>query len=267
MSQKLLGVLGVSAILLAAPIAASAADMSMPYKASPPPPPAMTWTGCYVDGGIGYGLWNQDQYQYTTATGAKVTGITTDGGRGYLGRVGGGCDYQVGSTWVLGAFADYDFQNIKGTISGIGVPSVTPGTAALVEGQEKETDAWYVGPRLGFLVTPGLLAYTDGGYTETRFGSITLGQEGTAVPVGPRSLPANTYHGWFLGGGYEYALNFSWLPVHGLFWRTEYRYAEYDNANLPILLPTGAPGTDSINAKKEVQTITSSLVWRFNWWH
>ena len=31
--------------------------------------------------------------------------------------------------------------------------------------------------------------------------------------------------GWFLGGGTEYALNMDWIPIHGLFWRTEYRYA------------------------------------------
>lgn len=265
MSQKLLVLITVSAALLAAPLAASAADMGIPYKA-PPPPPRATWTGCYVDAGVGYGLWNQDLNEYVAATGAATTASTTDGGRGYLGRFGGGCDYQIGSSWVVGAFADYDIQSIKGTISGIGVAGATPGTTALVYGNEKETDAWYVGPRLGFLVTPGLLAYTDGGYTESRFGSINLVQASFAVPAGARSIPANTYHGWFLGGGYEYALNFSWLPIHGLFWKTEYRYAQYSSANLPILLATGAAGPDAINSKKEVQTITSSLVWRFNWW-
>jgi outer membrane immunogenic protein len=264
MSHKLLGILGVSAMLLAAPLgAASAADMSIPYKA-PPPPASFSWTGCYIDGGIGYGLWNQDHNQYVTATGAGLTANTTDGGRGYLGRIGGGCDYQVGSSWVIGAFADYDIQDIKGTLSGIGVTGAVAGTTALVYGNEKETDAWYVGPRLGFLVTPGLLAYTDGGYTESRFGSINLIQEGTSVPAGARSIAAHTYNGWFLGGGYEYALNF--LPIHGLFWRTEYRYSQYSSANLPILLASGAAGPDAINSKKEVQTITSSLVWRFNWW-
>ncbi|MGA8817301.1 MAG: porin family protein, partial [Xanthobacteraceae bacterium] len=60
MSQKLLAMIGVSAALLAAPLAASAADL-MPLKA-PMPAPVMSWTGCYVDGGWGYGMWNQDHY-------------------------------------------------------------------------------------------------------------------------------------------------------------------------------------------------------------
>ena len=78
MSQKLLAMIGVSAALLAAPLAASAADL-MPLKA-PMPAPVMSWTGCYVDGGWGYGMWNQDHY-FTDAAGSSVT--TTDGGRGW----------------------------------------------------------------------------------------------------------------------------------------------------------------------------------------
>jgi outer membrane immunogenic protein len=44
---------------------ALAADLSRPaptYKAPPPPPPAVSWTGCYIDGGVGYGLWKQDHF-------------------------------------------------------------------------------------------------------------------------------------------------------------------------------------------------------------
>ncbi len=59
MSKNLLGAISVSAALLAAPLAASAADMTMPLKA-PMPAPVMSWTGCYVDAGWGYGMWNQD---------------------------------------------------------------------------------------------------------------------------------------------------------------------------------------------------------------
>ena len=43
--------------------AAMAADLPMPapapvYKA--PPPPVYNWTGCYIGGGGGYGMWGQD---------------------------------------------------------------------------------------------------------------------------------------------------------------------------------------------------------------
>lgn len=256
MSQKLLGVLGVSAMLLAAPLAASAADMRMPLKA-PLPPPVVSWTGCYIDGGWGYGMSNLDQSDNVlTAPGfVPASGTYTIGGRGWLGRIGAGCDYQFPSSrWVVGVFGDYDFMNIHGNFD--------PGDFASA-GNYKETGAWYAGGRIGYLVTPSLLTYTSGGWTETRFGQ---GNFGPLVPGGSSvSIPAHTYHGWFLGGGTEYALNFDWLPIHGLFWRNEYRFAEYQTANLPITFATGVPTGNGENIRPFVQTITSSLVWRFNW--
>src|ERR1700729_3371007 len=110
MLRQVLGVVGISSLLLAAPwSAANAADM--PYKVpqyAPPPAPAYSWTGCYVDAGAGYGFWNQD-HQTTSAlpvAGFISTLTTTDGGRGWLGRFGGGCDYQTpmfNNRFVIGA--------------------------------------------------------------------------------------------------------------------------------------------------------------------
>lgn len=257
MSHKLLGVIGVSAVLLAAPLAASAADMGMPMKAPAPPPPPVSWTGCYLDGGLGYGMSNLDQNDnvITPPGFVPASGTSTSGGRGWLGRVGGGCDYQFPSSrWVVGVLADYDFMNIHGNFD--------PGDFASV-GNYKETGAWYAGGRIGYLVTPALLTYWSGGFTETRFDQ---GNFGPLVPGGSSvSIPAHTYHGWFIGGGTEYALNFDWLPIHGLFWRNEYRFAEYQNANLPISFAGGALTGNGENIRPFVQTVTSSLVWRFNW--
>jgi len=50
---------------------------------------------------------------------------------------------------------------------------------------------------------------------------------------------ANTYHGWFLGGGMEAQLTI--LP-RGWFVRSEYRYASYDSATLPIIKHRDRPG-------------------------
>jgi outer membrane immunogenic protein len=261
---------------------AFAADMGMPYKA-PPPPPSMSWTGCYVDGGVGYGMWNQDHYDEISIASGPWTATdetVTSGGRGWLGRLGGGCDYQLGgglSNWVIGAFADYDFMHIHG---GLQVGNVIP-----LDGDENERGAWYVGGRIGYLVTPKLLTYFDGGYTETRFDQINLDFDFATSPASGLALPAETYHGWFLGGGYEYAL-WDIVPIHGLFWRTEYRLSEYDAADLTgVFTSTGAPfcATSAVGTPfaaivpvtacggdhmhDYVQTITSGLVWRFNFGH
>jgi outer membrane immunogenic protein len=233
---------------------AFAADMSMPFKASPPPAP--TWTGCYIDGGGGYGMWNLDQNEENLPRRIAISPSYTDGGRGWLGRFGGGCDYQVPGIFsgkiVIGAFADYDFMNLNAGFS--------PGNLSLA-GNENERDAWYAGGRIGYLVTPMLMTYFDGGYTQTRFSSVTL--SGLAAPID--SMPGHTYQGWFLGGGTEYALNFDWIPIHGLFWRNEYRFSSYNSADLPInVFATGAATGLGEHLTPYVQTITSSLVWRFN---
>jgi outer membrane immunogenic protein len=260
MLRQLLGVVGVSSFLVAAPLSvAGAADMNMPLKAPlAPPPPAYTWTGCYISGGGGYALWNRDLYTQNTVTGV-ATVTSTDGGRGWMGVFGGGCDYQfsLGSlgNWVIGAFGDYDIMDIEGTNEPQGLA---------LSGSEKESNAWFVGGRLGYLVTPSLMTYFDGGYTQTRFDQVNFATIFSTPSV--TSLPAQTYSGWFLGGGTEYALNFSWLPIHGLFWRNEYRYASYDSATNPIInTATGAATVFSETSRPYVQTITSSLVWRFNW--
>lgn len=253
----------VASIALSAS-SALAADLA-PYMKAPPPPPAPTlsWTGCYIDAGAGYGLWNQDHWVSFGPPAPIASNVsTTDGGRGWLGRFGGGCDYQLGgglSNFVVGAFADYDVMDLKGTISLNDIYAGSPLAA-----NEKERDAWYAGGRVGYLITPSVLGFVSGGWTETKFSSLSEYFTSTGAAAG-FSYPSHTYQGWFLGGGYEYALNFSWLPIHGLFWKTEYRYSYYDSANLPeITSATGLADGNVLHSKKDVQTITSSLVWRFN---
>src|SRR5665811_51499 len=66
---------------------------------------------------------------------------------------------------------------------------------------------------------------------------------------GDAYIPATTYKGWFLGSGYEYGLGF--MP--GLFWKTEYRFADYQAQTVPIVYTDGF--ADSFDSHKYVQTI------------
>jgi outer membrane immunogenic protein len=96
----------------------------------PPAVPPLNWTGCNLNVGFGYGLWNQTQH--TELGGVQESVDITSGGRGWLGRLGGGCDLQIPgalSNWVVGAFADYDFMSLKGSNTlqnnvgaGVGIP-------------------------------------------------------------------------------------------------------------------------------------------------
>src|SRR5262245_3767967 len=234
----------IGGITVALTQVAPAADL--PRKApavAPAPPPAPTWPGCSIAGGGGYGLFAVDHFGIGT-TGLQTFNPQTTGGNGWLGTVGAGCDYQFTTSgwgnWVIGAFGDYDWMNIKSdghawqctfalgcNFNGGGSP--TAGSA----GELKEKWAWYVGARLGYVVAPNVMTYVSGGYTRTRFDDVSI-----LSPAAPLMgvdtgavIQAQTYNGWFLGGGTEIA--FPWVP--NLFLKTEYRYAKYGSKNVPVV--------------------------------
>jgi outer membrane immunogenic protein len=261
MKKLLLSVVALTALAVGPAAAADLAARKAPAYIPPPAPAPPSFTGCYVNGGAGYGLWNIDHSG--EAYGTQVTTETTSGGRGWLAGGGGGCDYQFGygsgfwSNWVVGAFADADWMNLHDNFEGSFLP---------VNGEEKEKSAWAVGGRIGYLVTPNVFTYWNGGYTQSKFDQINFSDNfgGGSTPF---SIDSNTYHGWFIGGGTEIALSGLFgLPLPaGLFWRSEYRYSSFNSATLPVLF-NGAPTPFSENMKPFVQTITTSLVWKFNWW-
>ena len=162
------------------------------------------------------------------------------GGKGYLGVVGGGFDYQFTPRLVGGVFADFNFASLKGTIQDQG---------PFFGGNIKEDRAWAVGVRGGYLITPALLSYVNGGYTNAHFSSarmvntITLAQ--TAF-----STPAFSHDGVFVGGGTETTFAPNW------YWRTEYRLAYYGNQVLPDTNGTGL-FVNNLNFKPTVQTVTT----------
>jgi outer membrane immunogenic protein len=238
---------------------ALAADLPAPvYKAAPPPPPSYSWSGCYIDGGAGYGMWNQDNNTETFPGVVPTSTTQTTGGRGWYGQVGAGCDYQVSSQFLIGAFGDYSFMNLRGQFEDF----VTG-----INSTEKESGAWAAGARIGYIALPGLLTYLNGGWTGTRFDQMNLNTFPFGAAATGLSIPATNYNGWFIGGGTEtslagfFGLN---LPA-GLFLRSEYRYSSYGARDLPIVVTaTGALTGSGEHATKYVQTIGTSLVWKFN---
>jgi outer membrane immunogenic protein len=244
----------IAAVALTAAGTAGAADLARPvYKAAPPPPaPVYSWTGFYVGAGYGYGMFNADHVGSLDATGIAFSPNQTAGGRGWFGTVLVGGDYQFSERIVAGVFADYDFSSIKGdyTSGALILPAFV--------GEMKQTSAWAVGGRIGWLATPAVLTYVNGGYTQARFSSVNL----TSTLGGPATFTfgAQTYSGYFIGGGVEY------MFAPGWFAKTEYRYADYRTRDIQdIFIPTGTPSGVSERIHPYVQTIRSELVYKFNW--
>lgn len=232
---------------------AVAADLAArPYTKAPPVvAPVANWTGCYIGGGGGGTYAVRRHVDFDTVTGLDLAARSADAGAlGWFGTVQGGCDYQFGGNWVVGAFADYDFSDIKGEYN------LTNFTRT---GTWKQDYSWAVGARIGYLIVPQLLTYFSAGFTQAHFKSINFVNSVTGVPT-TDTLAGQTRDGWFVGAGDEYALSF--LP--GLFWKTEYRYSRFDGAAAPILFSTIGTVGDRYSRVDE-HSVRSELVYRFNW--
>ena len=246
------------ALLSGSALAADLPPAPQVYKAPPVMAPAYNWSGFYLNAGGGYGMWNADTQVFLPGGACLTCVVDTFGGRGYFGTVGGGYDFQVGGLGlgafnpmiVVGLLADYNFESFKGTTDVVG--------AAVA--QIKETAAWAGGARIGLAFGPNLFTYVNGGATGTRFGGSSFVSSATGVPVGLATSPF-WKTGWFVGGGTETSLA-PMLPV-GWFWRSEYRYDYFNTTNVGLV--AGGVTVGSMGFHPVVQTLSTSLMYKFNW--
>jgi outer membrane immunogenic protein len=240
---------------------AMAADMAPRYTKAPPPvAPVYNWTGFYVFGGGGGGLWAADQHVVNTFGGTPLTVDQRQGGSGWFGTVGAGYDWQFNTSWVAGVFADGQFGSIKGTIQD---PFLGPNFG--FSSTQKLEDSWAVGARVGWLVAPNVLSYVNGGYSGSEWKRSELFDTVTGRNVGIHTNSL-TRNGWFIGGGVENNLDIFGIHAPGWFWKTEYRSAFYDRKTVDELFNgTNLPVGNSIRFNTWTQTISTSLVYRFNW--
>jgi outer membrane immunogenic protein len=241
---------------------AFAADLARaPAYKAPPMAVAHTWTGCYIGAGGGYGMYNVDHSQRTTAGGAGLTIDETSGGRGWMATGQVGCDYQFNDRWVVGVFGDFDATFYRGEYG-----TSFAGAPALV-GTLKQDWAWAAGARIGYLVTPSLLTFVSGGFTQAHYKSVDLTT--LAAATTGLSLEAQTFNGFFVGSGVEYAID--WFP--GLFWKCEARASYYQRkdviltcAGIGLACPAIGAATGITESRQPtVYSVRSELVYRFNW--
>jgi outer membrane immunogenic protein len=236
---------------------AFAADLpARTYTKAAPIAVAPSWTGFYIFGGGGGGIWDANTGVTQNATGGCVLCANNkQGGDGWFGTVGAGYDWQVNSSWIIGILADGQFGSLKGSVSD-----------GLLVGNEKLRDTWAAGARVGYLVAPNVLSYVNAGYTGSNWSGTTLLNPVTVTPSGFHT-GGFTGEGWFIGGGVENNLNIFGITAPGWFMKTEYRAAYYGNKSLNTLADgTNLPVGLSVNFNDAlVQTVSTSLVYRFNW--
>ena len=212
------------------------------------------------------GLWAADGTVVSTVpgffgfgpAGSLIEGNSRLGGRGWFGTVGAGYDWQFGGKWVAGLFGDGQFGDIHGSIID---------TFWGTEGTEKLRTSYAAGARLGYLVAPNVLSYVNAGYSGSEWSGANLSI--LAVAVGNTSYstsPSFRRDGWFVGGGVENSINLFGLAAPGWFMKTEYRSSFYNaKDNVEFFNGTNLPTGFAIRENAWTQTISTSLVYRFNW--
>jgi outer membrane immunogenic protein len=259
--NRLLGILVMMklaiALIASAALTGSAVAADLParaYTKAPMMEMAPSWTGFYIFGGAGGGIWDADSNAVTQPGGVALTNDQRFGGDGWFGTVGAGYDWQFNSSWVAGVFADGQFGSLRGSATD---------NICNCTGREKLNTSYAAGVRLGYLVAPNVFSYVNAGYS----GSEWSGASYNSVAGGPAIFTTPSFHrdGVFVGGGVENNLNIFGITAPGWFMKTEYRAAYYDRITLPETFVGGGATPDSLTFKPLVQTVSTSLVYRFNW--
>jgi outer membrane immunogenic protein len=236
--------------------AASAADLATrPYTKAPVyAAPPISWTGCYVGGNVGGG-WDHFNAGEVAFAGVPTPFVDFGGNHGSSVVGGGqiGCDYQFASNWVVGIQGQAEF----GTINSSNAVAAFPGITAQFKVKDIET----LTGRIGYTVTPAVLAYVKGGAAWTSASAAAV------VPGGFVGESADFgMTGYTVGGGVEWMFAPGW-SVFG-----EYNFMDFGTKNVnfpstgivPGFGPAGAlADTNAIRLK--IQTAIVGVNYKLNW--
>jgi outer membrane immunogenic protein len=206
--------------------AASAADIPAPIYRAPAPPPYFNWSGFYAGVNIG-GSFGHQRTSLTDATGTTLFSNSRD----LDGVIGGGqigWNWQgSGSPWVFGLEADIQGsgQNSRNSFA----PLLPGGTGASYEDKLE----WFgtVRGRVGYAMGDQgrWLPYITGGLA---YGQGNINGSATSALGGVAFDSTNTYVGWTVGAGVEWAF---WQR-----WSAKFEYLYMDLGHGPtIALATG----------------------------
>jgi outer membrane immunogenic protein len=254
---------------------ANAADMSLPVKSAPPAPPAYyPWTGFYIGGNVGSGLANTDVGGTSTGTlGAKAFQESFSIDRSQHGPLAGGqlgINYEFAPHWVLGAEADIDWSNIKGSAAPCSSKNAA-GAIDCLNATGKIEDFGTGRARLGY-VFDNLLVYGTGGFAwANETATVSESCDGAKCPKTSNKFALNTASssatpfGWSAGAGFEWRVLPNWLLrieyLHLQFNRVSSAYNLNGTVNVAgVATPVASAANLSATTNVEVLRVGSSYL-------
>jgi outer membrane immunogenic protein len=215
---------------------------------------------------------------FADAVAASATDVLSLRNSGFIGGGQVGYNLQFANSWLVGIEADIQGTGARssaGAIRIVPVAGVPPSILQVQSNISVNNAVDYLGTvrgRLGFLVTPALLIYGDGGFAyggvHEGVGIVATGPptgEGTSLAFGSFT---NTRPGWTAGGGLEWMVSPNWSV------KAEYLY--YDLGRLTF----GAGGLTHFSAGPALFTdlpvastrfdghiVRVGLNYHFDWWN
>lgn len=230
------------AVALCALSIGPALGADLPVKALPVKAPVAapySWTGWYLGVNAGYGL---GQGQGTFASGPVLQTFNAIP----AGAFGGGqlgFNYQIGSSFVLGAETDIQGSGI--TDSRTCLLGCGPASFALIDQKLN----WFgtTRARVG-LATGPVLTYVTGG---AAYGEIETGVSTLSGGIPASVTTSTTKTGWTYGTGVEAALGGNWTA------KAEYLYLNFGSSTV------AATGAGTLSVKNQEQVFRGGLNYRF----
>jgi outer membrane immunogenic protein len=159
-------------------------------------------------------------------------------------------------------------------VTAAGIPGCAIACVIGVPGPQADTSSvkmsWdaSIRARLGYLVTPDLLAYATGGVAWQDVKASATCQHSSPDPLcivaagNPFSTATSSaiLTGWTIGGGIEYRVYGNWLL------RGEYRYSNFGTWTgdvLNLTLPGGPANTVVHSLKVNTQIVTGGILYKF----
>ena len=232
--------------------AAAAADVGPApvYKAPPPLAPVFTWSGIYAGGNIG-GAWSQNNLTDIT----QGIDFNNNGNSGvFIGGFQFGGNYQFpGSNFVIGIEWDADWAARQGNGGGVFVPALGQTFAV------SSDDRWVttLTARFGVAFDHWLFyGKAGGGWVGNNDFAINDVTTGASVTT----LNNNTYSGWVVGAGVEWAFTNNWTA------KLEYDYLGLSSqtTTVPLTSPILAGDTITTNTR-DLEMVKVGINYLFNY--
>lgn len=196
----------VAALLANFSVPAIAADPGLPMEQ---PPASFTWAGAYVGGQLGY-AWGDSALEFESSS-SRVH-YDPDGA---IGGIYAGYNHAFANNLVVGVETDFQFSGVDASDVRL-VPA--QGFPALYRFQSEQKWNGSLRARLAYDVDR-LLPFLTAGVAFARY------EHGQSFEAAFPFSRTETYTGWTLGGGVDYAMTDSVIV------RAEYRYSDFGSEN------------------------------------